>query len=169
MTREEALQLRRVERFIQLARIQLHLLAGRREDRILFDHQGELAAKLKFGPAAHRRASEVLMQHYYRNAKTITQLNTIVLQNIGALLQPIDAAPTVLDDNFQSIHNLLDARDPTLFDRAPSAIFDSFLLLQKHSELKGMTAPTLRALWRARKHVDAKFRRNPIKDRKSVV
>ncbi|MFN0303940.1 MAG: [protein-PII] uridylyltransferase [Burkholderiales bacterium] len=162
VTREEALQLRRVERFIQLARIQLHWLAGRREDRILFDHQGELAGKLKFGQAAHRRASEVLMQHYYRNAKTITQLNTIVLQNIGALLQPIDAAPTVLDDNFQSIHNLLDARDPTLFDRSPGAIFDSFLLLQKHSELKGMTAPTLRALWRARKHVDAKFRRNPI-------
>src|SRR6185369_4662402 len=29
-------------------------------------------------------------------------------------------------------------------------------------ELRGMTAPTLRALWRARRRIDAKFRRDPL-------
>ena len=161
VTRDEALQLHRVERFLQLARIQLHFLSGRREDRILFDHQGRLAEQLGYAASGPRRASEVLMQRYYRNAKTITQLNTIVLQNIGAMVQPEEASPTILDDQFQSIHDLLDARDPTLFERSPNAIFDSFLVLQKRSELKGMTATTLRALWRGRTRIDDKFRRDP--------
>jgi [protein-PII] uridylyltransferase len=38
---------------------------------------------------------------------------------------------------------------------------ESFLLLQQHAELKGMTAPTLRALWRARAVIDGRFRRDP--------
>ncbi len=168
VTREEALQLRRVERFIQLARIQLHYLASRREDRILFDHQGLLAGRLGHAASGPRRASEVLMQRYYRNAKTITQLNTIVLQNIGVLLQPMEASPTILDEQFQSIHDLLDARDPLLFERSPGAILDSFLLLQKQSQLKGMTASTLRALWRARTRIDEKFRRDPINRRRFI-
>jgi [protein-PII] uridylyltransferase len=33
--------------------------------------------------------------------------------------------------------------------------------MQQHSELKGMTAQTLRALWRARDRIDAAFRRDP--------
>jgi [protein-PII] uridylyltransferase len=48
-----------------------------------------------------------------------------------------------------------------LFARRPAAIFDSFLTLQQHPELKGMSARTLRALWRNRNRVDAAFRRDP--------
>jgi [protein-PII] uridylyltransferase len=161
VTTDEALQLRKVERFIQLTRIHLHILSGRREDRILFDFQSDLAGIIApLGPA-HRRPSEVVMQRYYRNAKAVTQLNTIVLQNIASVVQPIEAAPVDIGEHFQAIHDLLDVKDPALFERTPSAILDSFLLLQQHSELKGMTAPTLRALWRARVCIDEKFRRDP--------
>lgn len=157
---DEVAQLRRVEHFLQTARIQLHYHTRRREDRLLFDHQGELARLLGFEAGAHKRASEVLMQRYYRNAKSITQLNTIVLQNIGAMLQPVQVEPIVINERFQALHELLDARDPELFEREPAAIFESFLLLQQHAELKGMSASTLRAIWRARKKVDAGFRRD---------
>ena len=36
------------------------------------------------------------------------------------------------------------------------------LLMMQHHELRGMTAPTLRALWRARRRIDASFRRDPL-------
>ena len=49
-----------------------------------------------------------------------------------------------------------------LFEREPHAILESFLLLQQHAELKGMTAPTLRALWRARRRIDGAFRADPV-------
>jgi [protein-PII] uridylyltransferase len=47
------------------------------------------------------------------------------------------------------VRELLDVRDEGVFDRHPSALLECFLLLQQRSELKGMTARTLRALWRA--------------------
>jgi [protein-PII] uridylyltransferase len=49
-----------------------------------------------------KRASEQLMQGYYRNAKTVTLLNTILLQNIGAALAPEnEQIPQPIDDHFQ--------------------------------------------------------------------
>src|SRR5438552_2642549 len=48
-----------------------------------------------------------------------------------------------------------------LFEREPASILESFLMMMQHPELRGMTAPTLRALWRARPRIDAKFRRDP--------
>jgi [protein-PII] uridylyltransferase len=90
-------------------------------------------------------------------------LNTILLQNLGAALSPTSASsPIQINERFQSTNELLDACDPLLFERDPGAILESFLLMQKHPELKGMTAATLRALWRGRLRIDAKFRRSAI-------
>ena len=59
------------ERFLQDLRIRLHYIARRREDRLLFDLQSPLAAQLGLRDTAHRRASECLMQRYYRAAKAV--------------------------------------------------------------------------------------------------
>ena len=40
-------------------------------------------------------------------------------------------------------------------------MLDAFLTMQRHPELKGMTARTLRALWRNHNRIDAAFRRKP--------
>jgi [protein-PII] uridylyltransferase len=160
VTRQEALQLRRHADLLARIRIRLHLLAGRREDRLLFDYQTALAAAFGVTPTSAKRASELFMQRYFRTAKAVTQLNTIVLQNLGAAIFPAPAdAPAPLNERFQVLRELLDARDPQLFEREPTAILESFLLLQRHPELKGMTAATLRALWRARMRIDGRFRR----------
>jgi len=162
ITREEAVQLRRHADWLARVRIQLHLLAGRREDRILFDYQDALARVFGFAATPTKRASEVFMQRYFRTAKAVRQLNTILLQNLGAAIFPaFDAPPEPINERFQAVRELLDVRDPTVFEREPRAILESFLLLQQKPELKGMTAPTLRALWRARYRIDGGFRRDP--------
>jgi [protein-PII] uridylyltransferase len=162
ITRQEALQLRRYAELLAQIRIRLHLLAGRREDRILFDYQSALAEAFQVAAIGAKRPSELFMQRYYRTAKAVTQLNTILLQNLGAAIFPASAAaPVPLNERFQMVRELLDARDPQVFERDPHSILESFLLLQQHSELKGMTAPTLRALWRARMRIDSRFRRDP--------
>jgi [protein-PII] uridylyltransferase len=159
--RDEARQLARHELAMQDLRIRLHYLAGRREDRVVFDFQNALAEQYGFKDSIERRGSEVMMQRYYRAAKTITQLNTIVLQNLDARLLPQpDSKPRALNERFQVRGELLDAIDEGLFRRTPTAILESFLLLMQHQELRGMTAPTLRALWRARGLVNQKFRNN---------
>ena len=161
--RHEARQLARHETAFQDLRIRLHYLAGRREDRLVFDFQSALAAQFGDVDTPERRASEAMMQRYYRAAKTVTQLNTIVLQNIGARLLPQpDEHPRNLNERFSIRGELLHIDNEKLFDQQPSAILESFLLMMQHHELRGMSAPTLRALWRARRRIDSSFRRDPL-------
>ncbi len=150
------------EDYLRHLRIRLHFQAGRREDRLLFDYQGSLASRYGFVAVQYKRASEQLMQTYYRNAKGVTLLNTIVLQNMGAALAPeSELIPQYLDEHFQMVGNLLDVRDEKLFEKDPSRIFDTFLVMQESHDLQGMTARTLRALWLAREQITPEFRANP--------
>ena len=55
----------------------------------------------------------------------------------------------------------LDVTDEEVFNKKPAAILEAFLVMQQHSELKGMTARTIRALWRARQLIDDAFRNDP--------
>lgn len=163
ITLEGVKQATEYENFLNHLRIRLHFMLGRREDRLLFDYQSNLAAKYGFISNEAKRASEQLMQVYYRNAKAVTLLNTILLQNMGAALAPeADKVPQPLDDNFQTVGNLLDMREDDLFVKKPEAIFGSFLVMQENTELTGMTTRTLRALWRARLQIDQKFREAPV-------
>jgi len=161
MTAAEAREILRQERLLEDLRVRLHYLTGRREDRLVFDVQTALARELGLADTATRRASELLMQRYYRAAKSIRQLNVILLQNLHARLFPAEVSVAPIDEEFQTVDELLDLKDEETFARRPGAILDSFLTLQRHPELKGMSAPTLRALWRHRGRVDAAFRRDP--------
>jgi len=161
MTAPEAREVIRQERLLCDLRIRLHYLAGRREDRLVFDVQTALARDFGLSDTAERRASELLMQRYYRAAKSIRQISVVLLQNVHSRLFPAELAARPIDADFQAVDELLDVVDEQLFARRPGAIFDSFLTLQQHPELKGMSARTLRALWRNRNRVDAAFRRDP--------
>ena len=163
ITREEHAMLRRNERVLKDIRARLHIVAGRREDRLVFDVQTQVAASAGFEAKGGRRASEVLMQRYYRAAKLVTQLNTIVLQNIEQRLFPREeVAATPIDASFVARNELLDIADDGALERDPNAILRGFLLLTRHPELKGMSARLLRALWHARDRIDARFRADPV-------
>ncbi|WP_019141080.1 [protein-PII] uridylyltransferase [Noviherbaspirillum massiliense] len=162
ITRTEASQLKQKERAFKDIRIRLHLHTGRREDRLVFDVQTPIAETFGFRTTETRRASEYLMQHYYWAAKAVTQLNTILLQNIEAQLFPQPAIPQPINERFIEVNGLVDiARDDT-FEATPYAMLEVFLLIAQHQELKGMTARTLRALWHARFKINAAFRRDPV-------
>jgi [protein-PII] uridylyltransferase len=101
------------------------------------------------------------MQRYYRTKRAVLLLNAVVLQNLHALLFPEDVTVDPINELFVARDNRLEARDETLFERKPSAIMESFLLMAQHPNLIGFSAPTLRAMWRTRNKIDASFRRDP--------
>jgi [protein-PII] uridylyltransferase len=161
ITEAEAREIGQHEQLLQSLRIRLHYCADRREDRLLFDHQTALAREFGLHDRPHRLASEQLMQRYYRTAKAVFQLNTIVLQNLDARINPPqDKKYHPINERFGIRDELLVPRDERLFQRRPGAILESFLLLQQHPELKGMSAPALRALWRARHLINTAFRKD---------
>ena len=157
-------QLQQCELYLQNLRIRLHLLTNRREDKLLFDHQEALAKVMGIVAAEDdaRRPSELLMQTYYRNAKRVTQLNTLILQNLAVELIPSVFAPAQpLNEWFQIAGDFLDITRESVFDEHPPALLDAFWHLQQRPELRGMTARTLRALWRGRVLITPAFRLSP--------
>lgn len=163
LTPAEYRALRRADLAFKRLRIELHLLTGRREDRVLFDLQPALAARYGFEGTRNRRASEILMQRYYWAARVVIQLNTILMQSIEERLFPEpDARVQPVDDDFRIMHNRIDIIRDDGFDRKPTLLLRIFLVMQQHPGLQGMSARTLRALWHARRRIDSQFRRNPV-------
>jgi [protein-PII] uridylyltransferase len=168
----EIKQIKRNEAVLSLIRARLHLLAKRREDRLVFDLQHALAEtfgyKAKSTPdGKHKqRASEVLMRQYYWAAKAVTQLNQILLLNIEEYLQAqrgdLQIELRKLNANFYEKNGLLELAQDDLYQKHPHAILETFLLYQQTQGVKGLSAKTLRALYNVRGVMDAKFRRDPV-------
>lgn len=161
ITTAEARAIARHESLLQTLRIRLHYLAKRREDRLIFDYQTPLADQLHIQASPSRRASEHLMQRYYRTKRAVQQLNSVLLQNMRARIFPEAGQVYPLNQSFVACDGFLSIRAESLFDQQPATILESFLLLEQHPELNGFSAGTMRALWRARKNIDADFRKVP--------
>jgi [protein-PII] uridylyltransferase len=160
ISRLEARQIRRHERHLQMLRTRLHYLANRREDRLIFDFQNDLAAELGYSNSSHRRASEQLMHGFYRSAKFISWINEILLQVLKERIYPEQHEVSSINPRFEARNDLLNVKSATLLQRRPSAILECFLLLQQHPELSGMSANLLRTLHRVKNLVNREFREN---------
>lgn len=164
----EALQIKRNEALLSLIRARLHLLAHRREDRLVFDLQTAVAES--FGYANEMspdgrlvaRASEALMKRYYWAAKAVTQLNQILLLNIEERLNPSTHEPRPINGRFSDKAGMLEVASDDLYLKNPHAILETFLLYQRTVGIKGLSARTLRALYNARDIMDASFRNDPV-------
>ncbi|MCL2076257.1 MAG: [protein-PII] uridylyltransferase [Betaproteobacteria bacterium] len=159
-SREILAQAIECERYLQHLRILLHLVAKRREDRLLFDHQESLAKEMGIEAAENRRASEVLMQIYYRNAQLVTQINTIFLRGVATKMQPVEHS-LPLNARFQKSGDFLDITDEDVFRQHPPALLESFALIEQYPDLRGMTARALHALWQAQDLIDNDYQAAP--------
>src|SRR5690606_21401137 len=169
LTATEFRALRRADQAFKRLRIELHLLTGRREDRVLFDLQPGLAQVYGFEATKTRRPSELLMQRYYWAARAVSQLNAILMQSIEELLfPPPDQQARIIDDDFCIVRNRLCLQRDDGFARNPALLFRAFLVMQERPEIVGMSAQTLRAMWHARRRIDAQFRRNPVNRRQFI-
>ncbi|MPS48973.1 [protein-PII] uridylyltransferase [Methylobacillus sp.] len=160
LSKHAAQQVRRHERNLQMLRTRLHYLANRREDRLLFDFQNELASQLGLVTTKRRRASEQLMHSFYQSAKFVGLINEILLQVLHERIYPEQHTVVSLNHRFEAVNGFLETKSPTLLYDDPSAILESFLVLQQHPELKGMGADLLRALHRTKHEITPQFRKD---------
>jgi len=164
----EVRQIQRNEALLFLIRARLHAMAGRREDRLVFDLQTAVAESFGYrtqSPEGARfplRASETLMRRYYWAAKAVTQLCQILLLNIEERLNPATQAPQPINARFLDKNGLIEVASDDLYLRDPHAILETFLLYQSSTGLQNLSARTLRALYNARGVMDAAFRRDPV-------
>jgi [protein-PII] uridylyltransferase len=163
----EASQLVKHEGTLKLVRARLHMVAGRREDRLVFDLQTAVAESLGYQATQAvvngQRSSEVLMHRYYWAAKAVTQLNQILMLNIEERVNGSEGTPMrpITARFFDRAGMLEVARDDIYLDN-PHAILETFLVFAQTPGLSGLSARTLRALYNARTVMGARFRRDTI-------
>ncbi len=150
------------QEFLWRVRYGLHMLTGRREDRLLFDHQTRLAALLGYEDATYTLAVEQLMQRYYRTVMDLSRLNEMLLQLFEeAILMDPTAEPVRLNDRFQVKNGYLQTADDNVFQREPSALLELFLILQENPDIRGVSAWTVGLIKRNLTLIDEEFRQNP--------
>ena len=159
----EVSQLHKHEGSLKLIRALLHCVAGRREDRLVFDLQTAVAESIGYKPSKGQRSSEVLMHRYYWAAKAVTQLNQILMLNIEERVMASGAVPMrPINARFFDRAGMLEVASDELYLENPHAILETFLVFAQTPGLQGLSSRTLRALYNSRQVMDANFRHDPI-------
>ncbi len=153
-------QLIRGEKLLWKLRYGLHLLAGRKEDRLLFDKQRELAAMFGYQDDDKSLAVEKLMQEYYRAVATLRELNDMLLQLFDeAILRAGEHVEvTEINNRFQVRSRYIEVRNGDVFKRFPFALMEIFVLMAQNPEIKGVRASTIRLIRENRSLIDDQFR-----------
>jgi [protein-PII] uridylyltransferase len=162
ITKKEYYTLVKCQLFIWKVRYALHLVTGKAEDRLLFDYQKATAELLGFSDSDNLLGVEKMMKRYYRSVLIIRNISDILLQVLEQtqIKAKSENKPQVINQHYQINNSRIDAIDPQLFSQDPSQLINIFRLVAEHSEVKGITAPTLRAIRAARNAITPKFIRN---------
>ena len=144
-------------------RCSLHYMAGRREDRLLFDYQRELADEFGFKDDDNNhnnQAIEQFMQQYYRTVMEFERLNEMLLQLFreAILYANEDCEADILNNAFQTRHGYLEIRDRKLFIEQPTALLELFYIMEEHPEIQGVRAETIRLIREHKYLINDEFR-----------
>ena len=159
LTKQEYELLKTGRNLIWRIRFALHMLTGRREDRLLFELQRGVAAALGYhGPG--NLGVETFMRHYYRTVREISRLNDMLLQHFEEeiLYRRWRGRIVPLNARFQKRNDFIEVKNKNIFKRYPFALLELFLLIQQNPGVKGVRASTIRLI---RKHlplIDDQFR-----------
>ncbi|MES2817870.1 MAG: [protein-PII] uridylyltransferase [Pseudomonadota bacterium] len=148
------------QEFLWKVRYALHMLAGRAEDRLLFDYQLGLAKLLGFDDSDARHAIEAFMQKYYRVVMAIAELSDLINQHFEeVILRAGESGPALaLNSRFQLRDGYIEVAHPNVFKRTPFAIMEIFVLMAQHPDIQGVRADTIRLLRDHRHLIDDDFR-----------
>jgi [protein-PII] uridylyltransferase len=163
LTAAELRKLRQAQAFLWKVRFALHVLTGRREDRLLFDHQIRIAQMFGYEDATYTLAVEQFMQRYYRTVMDVSLLNEMLLQLFreAILSGGGENAIVPLNPRFQLRNDYLEVTADDTFVRTPSAILELFRVMQDTPGILGVRATTIRLLGRHLWLIDEEFRQNP--------
>ena len=141
-------------------RCALHFLAGRREDRLLFDFQRRVSEVFGFVDESHNRAVEQFMRGFYRTVRELGRMNEMLLGLFQEAILEHDRTihATPLNRRFQLRGNFIEVTHDQVFKRTPPALLEIFLLIQRQPGIEGVRASTIRLIRESLPLIDDKFR-----------
>ena len=143
-------------------RLALHHLTGRREDRLLFDLQRELAVQFGYTDGENNLAIERFMQRYYRTVMELARLTELLLQLFREAILHNDQAckPEIINQRFQLINGYIEVRYPEVFREHPTSLLELFLIMEQRPDICGVRAHTIRLVRESTHLIDDSFRQS---------
>ena len=148
--------------FLWRIRIALHLITGRREDRLLFEHQTTLATQSGYVDDRRHLGVEKFMKEYYRTITELSRLNEMLLQLFQEAIlygdQPAECRS--INKRFRIRNDFIEVTHERIFDHYPFALLEIFLLLEQRPDIRGVRAATIRLIRDHRHLIDDRFRQD---------
>ncbi len=148
--------------FLWKLRWGLHMLNGRREDRLLFEHQRRLAELFGYANDSKSLAIEKLMKQYYQAVLTLRQLNDVLLQLFDEEILRTDEPVKLrsVNNRFQVRNNYIEAKHARVFQYTPMALIEIFVLMAHDRSIEGIRAATIRLIRNSLHLIDDKYRKD---------
>ncbi len=162
LTTDEYRALVRGRNHLWRIRCALHFMAGRREDRLLFEYQRRVSEVFGFVDESHNRAVEQFMRGFYRTVRELGRLNEMLLSLFQeAIIQrEREARATPINRRFQLRGTYIEVVHEQVFKRSPHAMLEMFLLIQRNPWIKGVRASTIRLIRENLPLIDDTLRRD---------
>lgn len=166
LQKNEYQELIRGRDFLWRLRYGLHMLAGRREDRLFFNYQRELASLFGYEDDRNTLGIEKLMQQYYQTVQTLRELNDVLLQlfDEDILRSKEKARIRPINSRFQIRNDYIEVTGTRVFRKTPFALMEIFVLMAHDPAIQGIRASTIRLIRNSRGLIDSKFR-NDIRNK----
>ena len=163
LTTEEFLEIEAAYKYLNRIRFALQYVKKRREDRLQFDLQQAIAENFGYQDNEHKMAVEQFMSSYYRNVQNVVKLNEILLQHFREVLFDDEkTSEKPINNHFKIVGDYLDITHPRVFFKNPTALLESFIILETLPEVKGLRSNAIRSIRDHLYLINENFRNDPI-------
>lgn len=147
LTRDEHKALESGRNLLWRVRFALHMTTNRREDRLLFDFQRNVAELFGF-KSDDNKGIEEFMKMYFKTTREMSRLNDMLLQHFQEEIVYKKYIERIVKINtrFQKRNHFIEVTNKNIFKRYPFALFEIFLLTQQDPTIKGVRASTIRLI-----------------------
>ena len=166
LTQNEYRAFRRAETFLWAVRCHLHAITHRAEDRLTFDLQREVAARMNFSDRPGKSAVERFMQYFFLQAKVVGNLTGVFLAQLDeqfagrkplGLLASLRNRPKIVK-GYKLAGNKLRAPSDDWFEKDPVRLIEVFAVAD--SENVEIHPDTLRLISRDARLIKGEVRRD---------
>jgi [protein-PII] uridylyltransferase len=170
-TAADARHFRKAQQFLWTVRCHLHLVAGRPEERLTFDVQGIIGARLGYTERSAARGVERFMKHYFHVTKSVGDLTRVLC----AVLEDDHSQPRLrfrlpsldifrrVPAGFQLVGDRVMVERADLFEHDPVQILRIFHEAQRMG--RDIHPKALRLAQQNLKRIDATVREDPEANR----
>ncbi|GGW73153.1 [protein-PII] uridylyltransferase [Alteromonas halophila] len=137
-------------------RCALHLVAGRSENRLLFDYQPDVAEKMGYGREG-KPAVEKMMRDFFRTVRRVSELNQMLLQRFRYdMLNQSVQSTVVINDDFELHDGMICPRHANVFP-SPEAILDFLAVVADTPRVEGLETDCIRQLRDAHRQFENEY------------